>query len=606
LTPAFRYTLIWLAGSVIIMVATLNMLSGSYADGVYLPSNADAFYHARRILDAVASGGHVVQFDPTIHVPEGSWLTWPWGYDEIFARITALFGPYASDAAASRVLMRIPVFLAPVAVLVVVLLARLLRLGWVLTSIFTVTFATLPFVWAHFAVGNVDHHDAEMIWSGLTLCAGLWLIQRPNDIKPAIALGVVLGTAVAIQNGLFILQLAIAAAFSWLWVRRALVPGSRVMIALSITLLLVTVVACVPSELWRKGWFQFYTLSWFHTYIAAAVSVWLVLLSRLVPGRRSFLGLTVLAAVLAIPLLGSLQLGTSFVTGELASIQDVAEARSPYALYSLYGPSQSTWYLSWLMWLAAPAMLLNIYWALKSPEPGQQFFAVFAAIFIGLFQFQYRFDVFGIIPLLATPLIAVKIWSDSKPRHAWPLFALTALCYAVAMSPTFTRWKVRWELGGDPVYSVVRSAMDRLHGDCATHPGIVLAPVNDGHWIRFHTGCSVIGNVFLLTPQHVEKKLQVERMMSMSPQQLRQQALPVQYVLVHYEVEMFPPLSAGGPERPDLDVLRKSQGELVRTLLDPAAAVPEGYEQVWETRTQAGKIYGRMFRLHRPDVPETR
>ena len=108
MTPAFRYTLLWLAGSMVMVCRALAMLSASLVDHQYLPSNADAFYHARRILDSVFSGNPVIQFDDRIHVPEGSWLAWPWGFDTVMARITSLFGPFANRDEANRVLMNIP------------------------------------------------------------------------------------------------------------------------------------------------------------------------------------------------------------------------------------------------------------------------------------------------------------------------------------------------------------------------------------------------------------------------------------------------------------------------------------------------------------------
>src|SRR5262249_20249595 len=93
-TPAFRNALVWLVGSASMIVAALSSLSAAYVDGHYVPDNEDAFYHARRIIDAVMNHAAVVQFDPKIHAPEGSWLTWPWGFDTLMATITSAFGPF--------------------------------------------------------------------------------------------------------------------------------------------------------------------------------------------------------------------------------------------------------------------------------------------------------------------------------------------------------------------------------------------------------------------------------------------------------------------------------------------------------------------------------
>ena len=81
----FRYALLWIAGALIMVVSSMTTLQGSYADGVYGPAHADAFYHARRVLDVVMTGQPVQQFDARIHVPEGSWITWPWAFDSALA-----------------------------------------------------------------------------------------------------------------------------------------------------------------------------------------------------------------------------------------------------------------------------------------------------------------------------------------------------------------------------------------------------------------------------------------------------------------------------------------------------------------------------------------
>src|SRR3954468_11257144 len=161
MTPAFRLTLLWLAGAVLLTAFTMQSLSGAYVDGHYIPAHNDAFYHARRILDAVMTGQPIAQFDARMHVPEGSWVTWPWSYDAVMAAITRWFGPYPDEAAAAAVLFHIPMVLGVFAVAIVVWAAALLRLGFVLSLLLVVAFVSLPSVQANFAIGDVDHHFAE-------------------------------------------------------------------------------------------------------------------------------------------------------------------------------------------------------------------------------------------------------------------------------------------------------------------------------------------------------------------------------------------------------------------------------------------------------------
>ena len=279
MTPAFRYTLLWLAGSTLALFAALTMLTGGYSDGEFLPSNADAFYHARRILDSLFSGAPVIQFDARIHVPEGSWLTWPWGFDTLLTSITRLFGPYASEAQANRVLMNIPPVAAPIAVGLVVIIARQLALPFLLTLLFVMGFSALPLVYMQFAVGNIDHHFAELLWTLGTLSAGIWFFSADRlSYGAGITLGCVLGSALAIHNGLFILQIPIAVTLGLFWLRGIPLPHRFQVIAFGAALLTTTLLVCLPSEPWQRGFFEFYTLSWFHFYIAACVAVFSILL----------------------------------------------------------------------------------------------------------------------------------------------------------------------------------------------------------------------------------------------------------------------------------------------------------------------------------------
>jgi len=66
---------LWLIATLTAVVMALNFTWAAHLDGEWVPVGNDSFYHARRILDAAADNGTLVQFDKRIHVPEGSWLT---------------------------------------------------------------------------------------------------------------------------------------------------------------------------------------------------------------------------------------------------------------------------------------------------------------------------------------------------------------------------------------------------------------------------------------------------------------------------------------------------------------------------------------------------
>ncbi len=595
----FRWTLLWLGASTLLVVAALTMLTAAHVDGEFIPAHPDAFYHARRILDSLFSGQPVIQFDSHIHVPEGSWLTWPWGFDTLMTSVTGLFGPYATEAAANRILMNIPPAAAPIAVGLVVLIARQLALPFFLATILVFAFAALPLVYMTFAVGNIDHHFAELLWTLGTISAGLRFFRTGTvSYWAGIVLGGVLGSALAIHNGLFILMLPVCLALALLWLRGLPMPDRRRMIAFAAALLVTTLLACIPSEPWRRGFFEFYTLSWFHFYIGACVAVFAVLLALLPKSARN-IAIVVGAAILALlPIVGTLAYASEFVSGQLEAIQNITEAQSPYTLYRQLGEEMSTRFISWLMWLSAPMVLVNLWWVARIKRSELQFVAVVGALGLSLMQTQYRFSVFGEVSLLLTPVLAAHFFAEWRPQWRRQTFAGCLLAFAVAFYPTIANWQFHWTLGGMTAYVNVRSTFPTLKQLCKERPGIVLGDIDSGHWVRYHSDCSVIGNVFLLTPQHAAKAFEVSRLMRLDPQQLLKDSTPVRYVLASHSVVVA--RAEDGTEIPNLDKLRlQMQGALERTLLGSEAAIPPQYKKRWEVRTVAGQVYARLYEIDR-------
>ena len=81
MNKALPYWVIWLVFGLIGAAVAMLYSSAAFVDGQYIPVGNDSFYHARRIIDAAISERGFYQFDTMIHVPEGSWLNWPWAYD---------------------------------------------------------------------------------------------------------------------------------------------------------------------------------------------------------------------------------------------------------------------------------------------------------------------------------------------------------------------------------------------------------------------------------------------------------------------------------------------------------------------------------------------
>jgi asparagine N-glycosylation enzyme membrane subunit Stt3 len=598
MTPAFRWTLIWLAGSMVMLAGALAMLTASLIDHHYLPASADSFYHARRILDSVLSGNPVIQFDERIHVPEGSWLTWPWGFDTLMARITSLFGPFANRDEANRVLMNIPPVAAPIAVALVVNIARQLKLHLLLGALFVLGFAALPTVHALFSPGNIDHHFAELLWTLGTLSAGIWFFRcgAPSPV-PGIVLGCVLGTSLAIHNSLFILQVPIVLTLALLWLQGSGFPDRARIAGFAVALLVTTVLMCIPAESWRRGVFELYTLSWFHFYIASCVAVFSVLLSWFPRSRRNIAILCLTTGAALIPLFAALSFGSEFVTGELASIRDIIEARSPYEMYRSSGEESSTRLLSWMMWLSGPLLLVNLWWAFRLRAGELRFVALVGVLGLALMQFQFRFAVFGAASMLLTPLLLAQFLAERIPERRSVTLLASVLLFGIAFYPTLRNWQTRWLLGGNQAYTWLRPVFPVLNAACDEHPGVVLADIDAGHWIRYHSECSVIGNVFLLTPQHAAKALESARLLRLTPAELLAESTDIRYVFARQSTGLF--LDESGRERPDLERLRASLPALERELLARDATLPPQYRLRGEARTPGGQIYARLYEIDR-------
>ena len=79
---------VWLSATSITIFFALLLRDSAVIDGAYLPRTNDSFYHARRILDAAVGSRGFYQFDDRLHAPDGAWISWPWAYDYLLAKLT--------------------------------------------------------------------------------------------------------------------------------------------------------------------------------------------------------------------------------------------------------------------------------------------------------------------------------------------------------------------------------------------------------------------------------------------------------------------------------------------------------------------------------------
>jgi hypothetical protein len=156
---------------------------------------------------------------------------------------------------------------------------------------------------------------------------------------------------------------------------------------------------------------------------------------------------------------------------------------------------------------------------------------------------------------------------------------------------------MRYSLGGSNAYESVRTAFPELRKLCAERPGIVLGDIHTGHWVRYHSQCSVIANVFLLTPLQAAKVEENSRLLALTPAELLSAKPEVRYVFAHHSVLVT--RDEKNVESPNLEELRQRMQPMERELLGPGANIPPQFKLRWEVQTGDGQIYARLYEIER-------
>ena len=345
------YAALWLIATTIAVFLALLMTSASYVDGEYIPVGNDSFYHARRILDAAIGERGFYQFDNMIHVPEGSWITWPWAYDYLMAIALSVALWLRPSMEPMAFLAQVPVAWLVVNMGLLTLIARRIALKPALAAIGLLGFALLPLTQTLHGVGIIDHHYIELTFELAALWSGLGFFSEPRRPRDALIFGLILGIAPAFHNGLFILQIPVLVCMLVHWLREQM-PDTRILCWFSAALVGSTLLVLLPSEPFRDMQFEFWTLSWFHLYIACCGAIGILFLAYRPFAKLNIALLIALGLVLIIPLIAKIISGAAFLGGDLILLDQVAEVKSPIARVQEFdGLHWVTSFYSWLIFL---------------------------------------------------------------------------------------------------------------------------------------------------------------------------------------------------------------------------------------------------------------
>ena len=591
------YWIAWLVFSLITAAVAMLYTSASFVDGEFIPVGNDSFYHARRIIDAAIGARGFYQFDTMIHVPEGSWLNWPWAYDWLMAMSLRLALWIRPEMPPMQFLAYVPVVWVFVNAGLMTLIARQVGLSVAPTAIGLLAFSLLPLTQNLHGLGLIDHHFIELTFVLLTVLFGLRFFEQQHNTDAAI-LGAILGVAVAFHNGLFILQIPILAAVFFLWLQARILPRQSLH-WLAATLFATTLLVALPSAPLYDLQFEFWTLSWFHVYIAFSSAVVLTFFA-LRPCDKLNLGVLVaLGVVILVPMFARLMTGAAFLSGELDIISNISEVKSPIS--RMLGPGGIAWVSSLYGWLilAAPALfVLHVVRLFARPEPKDVFLSVFILFGIAMLLAQYRLHPFGAWAIIIGGLLAIDRIRQKTDASTLVTTAISLAILALTLQPPLrNQLFVRAPPGLDRDYAASRSLYPALSRACRDVPGTVLALANDGHPIRYHTDCPVIVNNFLMTPLHAQKLSEVDAYLSMTPQELVRDT-DIRYLFVRLDNVFFS--GPEGVEPTPIDLIRDNNSSLFFRLAF-AKSVPSNFRLLAEVRVDDERdfAFARVFEIVR-------
>lgn len=515
------------------LFGALSWMSASFDGNQFHFLGGDSFYHATRIIATAIDVEAFYQFDPRSYAPEGAYSTWPWAYDFLMA--LALKGWLFLHPSADPVL-----FLCYVPVLWIlfngVLLARVaIELGMgPLARISTLAlFMMLPITHYLHAFGRIDHHYIELTFILAALLTGLRWMEVPESIGRAAMAGFVLGLAPAFHTGLFILQLPVLANMFFIWRGQHDLPGSGGSKAFVLSLILTTGAVLMPAETAHQAFFSTHYLSWFHFYVACGTSLAICYLRTFAYSPKFLVIGFSLAAVICAPLLSEYRSLLSFAQGNIQYHWSLAEIQSLFDFARRQGVGELIARYSIVVMIAPIIFMVSLVRMIFPQDQKLGFSAGFICLGLALMMSQFRFNYFGGYALaIGLGLTVNRILSLSVGNEYTRILAAVLVAISV-LAPLGVLKRVEVPLANSFNYMVTKDLYAVMKPLCDESPGVILANWDDGHYVTFHTGCSVIATTMLITQEHVEKVAQLDQFMRMRPEVIVKEFPWIKHFFVH-------------------------------------------------------------------------
>ncbi|MEJ2138417.1 MAG: hypothetical protein P8Y61_03020, partial [Gammaproteobacteria bacterium] len=173
---------LWAISSFIAAFVALQFSDAAYEEqtGTWVPVSNDSFYHARRIVDAATTPEGLYQFDAKMHVPEGSWINWPWAYDWSMAQGLKLWLKLNPGGQPMAFLAHVPVYWTFINAALLLGICVMLQLSVPWITMVLLAYAISPLTMLLHGVGIIDHHYIEYTFVLLTVFNGLRWLKSPD------------------------------------------------------------------------------------------------------------------------------------------------------------------------------------------------------------------------------------------------------------------------------------------------------------------------------------------------------------------------------------------------------------------------------------------
>jgi hypothetical protein len=482
-------------------------------------------------------------------------------------------------------LVYLPVFWTYVNIGLMLTVAAALRLPWSLRIVAALFPALLPLNQVLHGVGRVDHHFMEYTFILLTLVASVNWFSSGRSRGFAALTGFSMGIACGFHNALFVLQIPVLLAYFICWARGCQ-PDRASSVWMAGTLIAGSLLVLIPSIPFLQGRFDFYLLSWFHLYVAVCTCSAVLFMAWRTFSWRAFGVLAALALVLVVPIVGQILVASDFFAQRVNRLSNISEAKSVLRMLKDFeGPFFLKSVYSYMIFAVPLIFIGTVAGVIRSRRPGYIVFFVFSTLGLALLVTQFRFHYYGSFAMCLPILLWAWLLAQRYPQRSRLIIGLTVALFAASLYPAVRyRLFAEYRSGLDAQYQLVRDMMPALKERCAERPGVVLTYNDAGHYVRFHTECSVIANNFLLTPQQSDKIRELDELLHVPVEEVLKKRPDVTYFLMYYPTLIFQDASSGSKRLLTREELEGAPWTMIKELMfseDPATDFPQ-LDLLWQ------------------------